>query len=172
MFAVGGLAQMAPWGAPTVVRYSTATETYSGAELSSPTFTYVTELFERDFVGQVKVLATDESFNWIISAPKSSYNMPKYFTCELALQLLTATLMLGVQILTINLDIVSRKQLSLLVSVLMSLVHLSQLNWWGTTLRFALGMAFNVIVSSAIGSVILDWTLTGYRRDHLMKKAS
>ncbi len=166
LFVWGALAQMLPWGVPTVQIISTMSEEADGPDLPSKTIrmseaSLVTEEFDEQMSGKISTLITDHTFSWVISRPLKKYNLTVYLVRELLTQFVVA-LFLSVILQLSNSMNSGRRILLILFAALATVTatHIQDLNWLGTTTIFSIGNAFNLVVGWLLASaVVCKWII-------------
>lgn len=161
-----GFAQFLPWGVSTTRSYSsTSGETYVfGApqlQQAAPG-TWTTGAFARDLGDGVSTLATDESFAWVVSAPRDYYDPSRYFAIHALTQLGVGVLL---SLATWLLREVARRRRIALVFVMGVAGALStyggMMNWWGLPVPYGVGEAANLVAGWMIALFAADRLLLG-----------
>lgn len=162
LFFWSGVTQNFPWGVPTVQVVSTASDAATDGSQPAKTIklapgSLTTEQFEKQMVGKISTLTTDQSFSWIISKPISYYGLTGYFVREIITQFFVALLL---SLLLWNLRALKFK-LKLRVVMLVALAAVvatfgQNLNWVGMPPAFAIGAAVNLVIGWMIVATILS----------------
>lgn len=156
-----GLAQLFPWGVPTVHNFSATSDAPYVASTTglraAPAGAWTTEAFDEQFTDQISTLATDRSFSWIISIPRDRYSLPAYFTRHALTQAFAA---IAILISLRALAPLSRPRrigavacLGLMAAVA---IYAEMLNWMGAPPAYALGQAFNQLAGWTLASLAID----------------
>jgi hypothetical protein len=156
------LSQLFPWGVPTVAQYSAVHGTpyvfISPGLVTEAAGTFTTNRFDDTFAGTIATLATDRSFTWLVSVPRTAYQPARYFAGELLTQLFVA---LGLMLMYRVTRPASRGRYLQLVAAAALLagtaIYGSQVNWWGMPPGFAAGMVGNLLG----GWLLASWWIGG-----------
>lgn len=155
LFIWSGLSQALPWGPSSAGRFAAfAGKPFvpaSDATVHAPPGAWVTDRFEQDFPGRVITLATDRSFNWIVSIPASDYRLPRYFVCEAITQAAVALAL--TKLLAVLHALPKVRQLATVAGFAFAAgvaTHGQLMNWWGVPAAYAMG---------AMANLLVGWTL-------------
>jgi len=160
LFLWSGITQMFPWGVPSAntLRSTSNSEVKNFQAPNLKTFKVnelTTEKFDEELVNKVNTLTTDKTFSWIITKPISYYNPMKYFFGEIITQLFVALILTLIIFFTSGLKVNVRILFVVLIGILSSVSIYGQLfNWWGLTIKYALGASINLIVGMMLGALI------------------
>lgn len=160
---INGAAQQLPWGIGSAKQYR---QSASGAAAASDTpkvvdlsgTPIVTDEFDARMSSHVSTLTTDRSFSWIVSKPLDYYRPSVYLAKEVLTQALVAVAIVNFMTLIIDeplaLAVVALAAVSAAVAIYGQLT-----NWWGLTLRYAIGVSATLIISwvVAAGLIALIW---------------
>ena len=166
LFMYGSLAQVLPWGIPTVqVVFSgesppEAFQTIASIQRFGPG-EFTTEKFAPQFAGQISTLSTDETFSWIVTTQIANYNPFAYLFHELLTQLLVAALLSTFLTLTVSVSNNERFKIVLVLALgALTATYIQQMNWWNVPASYQLGMIANVLISWSVAVFIsAKWIL-------------
>ncbi|MBX9471654.1 hypothetical protein [Microcella sp.] len=159
---LNGVSQQVPWGIGSARQYRQSASGESAradepkvVDVSSTPV--VTAEFDERMAAQVSTLTTDRTFSWIISKPLSYYRPGRYLAIEVFTQALVAAAIVGLVAMVddaIALIVIAVAALATTVAVYGQLT-----NWWGLTLRYAVGVSVTLIVSwvAAAALISLIW---------------
>lgn len=159
LFIFGGIAQMFPWGIPTVNNvYSNSIDSdeflgksgdflYHEDVKKYEQYALTTEKFDEEFKGKISTFTTDKTFSYIVSTDIKNYNPMDYFIKQIIKLLLVAILLSLVLEMTINWELKKRLFLIGLLALLGSQIYIEQMNWWHVPSLYGVGMIFNTFVS-------------------------
>lgn len=161
LFVWGGLAQQLPWGLGSVRSYSTtqgAPYVFAAPGLrTAPPGTYVTDAFETELARGISTLATDTSFSWVVSVPRSAYDPARYLGVEALTQLAVAA--------TLGLLLTALRRLERRAAIVVILgaaaaallaTYGAMANWWGLPMGYAGGMAINLVVGWGLAVAVMQ----------------
>ena len=160
------LVQFFPWGTGSVSNFSaTSGESYaSGAPglEEAPPGTWTTEAFEDRLGGRISTLATDRSFSWIVSAPRTHYSLPRYFAFHALTQAGVAALLVLAHWVLAPLRRARRlAAVGILGAAGTIAIYGGMLNWMGMPAAYGVGESCNLLVGWLLAFSVIDILVLG-----------
>lgn len=164
LMLLGGASQALPWGigsAQQLRQQSVGADrefgTKSDRVVDVAATPIVTAEFDRTTTNRVSTLTTDGSFSWIVTKPVAYYKPARYLSMEFLTQVLVAVGIVGINFLLGDAPQATKIGVILIAATLTAVSTYGQLlNWWGLTLRYAIGVSLTVL----LGWGLSIWLIT------------
>jgi hypothetical protein len=155
---INGVAQRLPWGVGSVQQLAQnailQTITGSTTVIDVSETPIVTSEFDSRLASQVSTLTTAATFSWIVSKPISAYRPSRYLAREVFTQALVAIAL--VAIMTLTVDPFAALMVVGIAGTAGAVATYGQLtNWWGLTLRYAVGVSVTLAASWVIVAALI-----------------
>lgn len=158
LVVINGAAQRLPWGIGSVQQLSqnatlkTITGRTTVVDVSDAPV--VTDEFDARCASQVSTLTTASTFSWIVSKPISAYRPGRYLAREVVTQAIASIAI--VAILTLIADPITALAVIAIAGTAAAVATYGQLtNWWGLTLRYALGVSVTLAGSWVVVAALI-----------------
>lgn len=160
LFVWSGVVQNFPWGVPSAqVLYQVSAEPEEERVPNArdvPYHTLTTADFDREMVGRVTTLTTDNTFSWIVTRPIEEYDPVAYLGKEALTQMVVGGMLTVLLWLTTGLGYFRRMGLVALCAIMASTATYGQLlNWWGLPLAYTLGVSLNLVVGWVLVTLVV-----------------